>query len=90
MTREAAERIAAAVHAVNEEVGGTSVRALSVTVGGRPSEFTGPGGTDEMQIASHVAAVQVQLHREPLRTLAATDLERAGARRWVTCRGPNG
>ena len=62
--------------AVNEDVGGTSMRALSVTVGGRPGEFTGPGGTEEMQVASHLAAVQVQLHREPLRTLAATELER--------------
>ena len=76
VTKAAAENIAAAVHAVNEDVGGTSVRALSVTVGGRPGEFTGPGGTGEMRIASHVAAVQVQLHREPLRTLAATELER--------------
>ena len=75
-TRAAAEVIAAAAQAVNEDVGGTSMRALSVTVGGRPGEFTGPGGTGEMQVASHVAAVQVQLHREPLRTLAATELER--------------
>ena len=75
-TRAAAETIAAAAHAVNEDVGGTSMRALSVTVGGRPGEFTGPGGTQAMMVASHVAAVQVQLHREPLRTLAATELER--------------
>ena len=76
VTRAAAETVAAAAHAVNEDVGGTSMRALSVTVGGSPGEFTGPGGTGEMQVASHVAAVQVQLHREPLRTLAATELER--------------
>ena len=76
VTRAAAEKITAAAHAVNEDVGGTSMRALSVTVGGSPGEFTGPGGTGEMQVASHVAAVQVQLHREPLRTLAATELER--------------
>ena len=75
-TRAAAEKIVAAAHAVNEDVGGTSMRALSVTVGGRPGEFTGPGGTETMQIASHIATVQVQLHREPLRTLAATELER--------------
>ena len=78
VTRAAAEEIAAAAYAVNDDVGGTSMRALSVTVGGRPGEFTGPGGTREMQVASHIAAVQVQLHREPLRTLAATELER----RW--------
>ncbi len=76
VTHAAAETLAAAARAVNEDVGGTSMRALSVTVGGRPREFDGPGGTGEMRIASHVAAVQVQLHREPLRTLAATELER--------------
>ncbi len=76
VTHAAAEKIVEAAHAVDADVGGTSMRALSVTVGGRPGEFTGPGGTGEMLIASHVAAVQVQLHREPLRTLAATELER--------------
>ena len=78
VTRAAAEAVAAAAHAVNEDVGGTSLRALSVTVGGRPGVFEGPGLPSEMEIASHLASLQMQLHREPLRTLAATEIER----RW--------
>ena len=76
VTRAAAEAVAAAAHAVNEDVGGTSLRALSVTVGGRPGVFEGPGLPSEMEIASHLASIQMQLHREPLRTLAATEMER--------------
>ena len=76
-TREASEKIVAAAYALNEEIGGTSFKAVSVTVGGRISVGGGgPGGSSNATIASHIANVQIQLNPEPLRTISAAQLER--------------
>ena len=77
VTRAAAERLVAAAYATNEEVGGTSFRSVSVTVGGRPgSGGGGPGGSARLTVASHTATVQIILNQEPQRTLSALELER--------------
>ena len=43
-TKAAADRIVEAAYIVNEQVGGTSFRAMSVTIGGRSRTSGGPGG----------------------------------------------
>ena len=76
-TREAATRIAAAVRAVDEDVGGTSIKTVNVTVGGRiATSGGGPGGPGDSAFGSHMATVDVQLEREPARTLSARELGR--------------
>ena len=76
-TQNAAERIVAAAESVNAELGGTQFRSVAVTVGGQAGGGGGPGGARAMQIASHLASVQIQLNPEPLRTRSAQELERA-------------
>ena len=73
-TQAAARRLVAAAHAANEEVGGTSFRSISVTIGGRTGG--GPGGASRLVTASHSASVQIVLNGEPQRTLSAQQLER--------------
>ena len=76
-TREAAERIATAVRAVNEDVGGTSIKAVNVTVGGRiATGGGGPQGPGQSTFGSHMATVQAQLNAEPARTLSSRELGR--------------
>ena len=76
VTRTAAEHLVAAAHRTNEQVGGTSFRSVAVTIGGRSGRDAGPGGGIQVTAASHLASVQIVLNREPLRTLAAHELER--------------
>ena len=75
-TRNAAERVVAAAESVNAELGGQQFRSVSATIGGQAGGGGGPGGQRPMQIASHLASVQIQLNPEPLRTLSAQELER--------------
>ncbi len=83
-TKAAAERIVDAAYSVNEDVGGTSFQAVSVTIGGRSSTGGGPGGGGRLTTASNLASVEIQLASEPLRTLSAQQLERL----WRTEVGP--
>lgn len=76
ITRAAAEHVAAAARALNEDVGGTSFRSVSMTIGGQTATGGGPGGGSGMTIASNLSSIQIQLNSEPLRTLSAADLER--------------
>ena len=75
-TRTAAERLAETARAVNNETGGTSFQSLSVTIGGLASSGGGPGGGSRMEIAGHLASIQILLNDEPLRTRSAQELER--------------
>ena len=75
-TKAAAERIVDAAYSVNEDVGGTSFQAVSVTIGGRSRTGGGPGGGGRLTTASNLASVEIQLASEPLRTLSAQQLER--------------
>ena len=75
-TKAAAERIVDAAYAVNENVGGSSFKAVSVTIGGRSSTSGGPGGGGRLTTASNLASVEIQLASEPQRTLSAQQLER--------------
>ena len=76
VTRAAAERLVAAAYETNEQSGGSSFRSIGVTIGGRTGDGGGPGGATRMNVASNIASVQVVLNNEPLRTLAADELER--------------
>ena len=77
VTRAAAERLVDAAYATNEEVGGTSFRSVSATIGGSIGQSgNGPGGGNELSASSNVASIQIQLNNEPLRTLSAGELER--------------
>ena len=75
-TKNATDRLIDAAYRVNEEVGGTSFKALNVTVGGRNSSRGGPGGGSSMSMASNVSSVQIELNSEPMRTLSAGELEK--------------
>ena len=74
VTRAAAEHIAQAAHATNAETDESPFRAVSVTVGGRARDSTGPMAVGGMDIASNFAMVQVQL--KVGRTQSAQELER--------------
>ena len=76
-TRAAAQRLVDAAYATDAEVGGTSFRSVSATIGGRMGQSRGPGGSAALRTASNVASVQVVLNGEPQRTLSAQELERA-------------
>ena len=76
VTRAATERLVAAAYETNEQSGGSSFRSIGVTIGGRTGDVGGPGGGTQMNVASNIASVRVILNNEPLRTLAADELER--------------
>jgi multidrug efflux pump subunit AcrB len=84
VTREATERLVAGAYEVNDAVGGTSFKSVTVTIGGQIRASGGPGSQTGSNVASHLASVQVQLNDEPLRTLSARELER----RWRNMVGP--
>ena len=76
VTRAATQRLVDAAHATNEEVGGTSFRSVSVTVGGRMGDGDGPDDGSPPPTASNLASVQIILNGEPQRTLSSLELER--------------
>ena len=76
VTRAAAQRLTDAAYATDEQVGGTSFRSVSVTVGGRTGVGGGPAGGASLRTASNLASVQIVLNGEPQRTLSAGELER--------------
>ena len=76
VTRTAAEHMVDSAHRVNESIGGTSFSSVNVTIGGRARAGGGPGGGANMSISSNLAAVTIELEREPLRTLSARELEK--------------
>ena len=76
VTRAAAEHMVDSAHRVNESIGGTSFSSVNVTIGGRARAGGGPGGGANMSISSNLAAVTIELEREPLRTLSARELEK--------------
>ena len=78
VTEAATQRLVDAAYATDEQAGGTSFRSVSVTAGGQTTGGGGPGAGTRLNIASHLASVQVVLNSEPPRTLSAQELER----RW--------
>ena len=76
VTRTAAERLVDAAYATNAEVGGTSFRSVSATIGGTINTGGGPGGGNQLSASNNLASIQIQLNGEPERTLSAGDLER--------------
>ena len=77
-TRQAAERVIAAAHKVNDDTNGTAFKHFNTTIGGQTSTGGGPGGGSRVSFATNQASIAIQLHAEPLRTLPAGELER----RW--------
>lgn len=76
VTENAIRRIEDAVHEVNADLGGTAIRAVTMTAGARVSEGDGPGGTASMNFARNIASINLQLNDEPLRTVSAEELTR--------------
>ena len=76
VTETAIRRIEDAVHEVNATVGGTAIRAVTMTAGARVTEGSGPGGAASMNFARNIASINLQLNSEPLRTVSAEELTR--------------
>ena len=72
-TLATAERFVSAGHAVNDQLGGTAVRSISIMVGNIAS--TRLGAQDE-ESGSHLASVKLHLHERPIRTESPGDVER--------------
>ena len=71
-TLAVAERFAGAAGAVNEELPGTSLSAVSVLVGGLAS----PRESDATENAGHLASVRVHLNPRPDRSASPAEIER--------------
>ena len=76
VTESAIRRIEDAVHEVNDTVGGTAIRAVTMTAGARVTEGDGPGGAASMNFARNIASISLQLNNEPLRTVSGEELTR--------------
>ena len=72
-TLETAEHFVAAGHAVNDQLGGTAIRSISIMAGNIAA--TGLRRQDERN-ASHMASVKLHLHERPIRTESPGDIER--------------
>ena len=72
-TLATAERFVAAGHAVNDQLGGTAVRSISIVVGNIASTRLGDRGEES---GSHLASVKLHLHERPIRTESPGDVER--------------
>ena len=72
-TLAAAERFRDAAHGVNEDLEGTSIRSVSISVGKILS--TRPGDTELS--GDHLATVRAHLYGRPVRVAQASEVERA-------------
>jgi multidrug efflux pump subunit AcrB len=73
VTRDAAQKVAAALEAVNEQLPGEPVRSVSVVVG-QPAQYP-VVGTPTTQ--SHIAGIGVHLNEQPLRRSTPVEVARA-------------
>ena len=76
VTEQAIRRLEDAAKEVNTEVGGTAIRAVTMTAGARVNDSDGPGGVESMNFARNVASINLKLNDEPLRTVNAEELTR--------------
>ena len=72
-TLAAADRFASAGHAVNDDLGGTAIRSVSVIAGNVAA--TGFRHEDARN-ASHLASVKLHLNEQPMRSASPTEIER--------------
>ena len=72
-TLAAAERFVSAGHAVNDQLGGTAIRSISIVVGNLAMARL---GSRDQRNASHLASVRLHLHQRPIRTDSPTTIER--------------
>ena len=72
-TLATAERFVSAGHAVNDQLGGTAIRSISIVVGNIAS--TRLSAPDEEK-GSHLASVKLHLHERPIRSESPGDVER--------------
>ena len=77
-TLEAAERVADAARAVNEEFGGTAIRAVTVVAGTTASSNLLKRA--ESPVSSHLASVRASLAETPRRTASIAEIEQAWRR----------
>ncbi len=76
VTREAAQKVAAAIDAVNEQFQGEPVRSVSVVVG-QPAQYPLVGAPVTQ---SHIAGIRAHLNEQPLRRATPTEVARAWRR----------
>ena len=72
-TLATAERFVSAGHAVDDQLGGTAVRSISIVVGNIAS--TRLSAPDE-ESGSHLASVKLHLHERPIRSESPVEIER--------------
>ena len=73
-TLATAERFVRAGHAVNDQLGGTAIRSISIMAGNiAPTRL---GGAQDEESGSHLASVKLHLHERPIRTESPGDVER--------------
>ena len=75
-TLAAAERFVGAGHAVNDELGGTAIRSVSIIAGNLATTGLWHGDKDN---ASHLASVKLHLNDRPMRTASPSEIERLWA-----------
>ena len=75
-THAVAERFASAAEAVNDDLDGTSINAISVLVGNHASTRR----VDQTDNSSHLASVRIHLNPRPIRSASPSQVERAWRR----------
>ncbi len=73
VTRDAAQKVAAAIEAVNEQLPGEPVHSVSVVVG-QPAQYPVVGAPTTQ---SHIAGIGVHLNEQPLRRSTPAEVARA-------------
>ena len=73
VTRDAAQKVAAAIEAVNEQLPGEPVHSVSVVVG-QPAQYPVVGAPTTQ---SHIAGIGVHLNEQPLRRYTPAEVARA-------------
>ena len=76
ITHAAAEQVADAAYAMNEQLPGESIDGVSVVAGNVVSPQTGTGESN----GSHLAGVRLHLNERPTRQASPAEIERAWAR----------
>ena len=76
VTLAAAERFASAARAINDELDGTSINAVSVLVG----DLAAPSPVDMIHNGGHLASVRIHLNPQPDRRASPVEIERVWRR----------
>ena len=64
------------VYEVNENLGGTSIKGVTLTSGGSIGDSGGPGPEESLVLARNVAGLEIQLNDETQRSVSALEFQR--------------